>query len=423
MIDSHPTRLKRFEMKRTDHEQSQRINVSFRDLVSEIPRTTYGTFGIYKYPAKFIPQIVAYPIKEFAKKDDVIFDPFAGYGTVGVVSRVYGHDYVLWDLNPLMELIHDTAVMEKPSLDVGSLMTRLKKSKDEFTPKWSRMKYWFPEEFIPMISTAWGYAHSANQEESLLLKIPLVKTTRFFSWSDEKTHKLYKSKFARKKVKELLESDWENQFYAMLEKGMRDLLKGLSEYSRMGPKNVKSTLKSGIDTLSTDLDGEVDMLITSPPYLQAQEYIRSTKLELYWLGYSDADIKELGNKEIPYNPVEEVEINSNTFHKYREQIQEPHLLKLYDRYFHAMIGTFSRIGKRVRNRMCIFVGPAKIRTTKIPIDDILVEHLVHDGWEYEVTYVDTIVSRVMFKSKVNPASGLEDERMKTEHLVVLKKRS
>ncbi|MBS7251898.1 MAG: hypothetical protein KIH08_15105, partial [Candidatus Freyarchaeota archaeon] len=67
-------------------------------MVPEIPTTTYGTFSIYKYPAKFIPQIIAYILKEYAKPGMKVFDPFAGYGTVGVVSRVYGYDYELWDL-------------------------------------------------------------------------------------------------------------------------------------------------------------------------------------------------------------------------------------------------------------------------------------------------------------------------------------
>jgi hypothetical protein len=43
------------------------------------------------------------------------------------------------------------------------------------------------------------------------------------------------------------------------------------------------------------------------------------------------------------------------------------------------------------------------------------------GWKHEITFVDRILSRVMFESKINPASGMEDSRIKTEHLVVLKK--
>jgi len=63
-----------------------RKQVSFRDLAKEIPSTTYGTFGLYGYPAKFIPQVIAYVLNEYAKTGMTVFDPFAGYGTTGVVS-------------------------------------------------------------------------------------------------------------------------------------------------------------------------------------------------------------------------------------------------------------------------------------------------------------------------------------------------
>jgi len=43
------------------------------------------------------------------------------------------------------------------------------------------------------------------------------------------------------------------------------------------------------------------------------------------------------------------------------------------------------------------------------------------GWKHLITYVDPIVSRSMFKSEVNPASGYADSRMATEHLVILKR--
>jgi len=82
-------------------------SILFRNSVPEIKSTTAGTFGIYKYPAKFIPQVIAYIIKQYATPGMSLFDPFAGYGTVGVVARVYGQDYELWDLNPLMQVIHD----------------------------------------------------------------------------------------------------------------------------------------------------------------------------------------------------------------------------------------------------------------------------------------------------------------------------
>jgi len=400
---------------------TNKVSILFRNTIPEIPSTTYGTFAIYKYPAKFIPQVVAYVLKKFAKSGMRIFDPFAGYGTVGIVSKVYGYDYELWDLNPMINIIHDTAVMKKPKVNLMELMKEIKGSREEFIPKWSNLNYWFPEEFIPFLSKTWGFAHSLPDETKYVVLIPLMKVTKYFSYGDEKVHKLYKSKYSRKKIEELLKKNWRYQFYSMLEKEIRLLLKKIWEYNHLNPKEVEYKIKSGIDTLETKLEDNVNILITSPPYLQAQEYIRSTKLELFWLGYDESRVRELSKKEIPYRPVNKIKIYSEKYYKFRDRIKEEHLKTLYDRYFHAILNAFSTLGENTTDYMCIFVGPAKIRTTSIPIDDIVIEHLKEFGWKHVVTYIDTIVSRVMFESSVNPASGEKDSRIKTEHLVVLKK--
>jgi hypothetical protein len=401
---------------------SNKVPILFRNTIPEIPSTTYGTFAIYKYPAKFIPQVIAYVLKRYAKPGMKIFDPFAGYGTVGIVSRVYGYDYELWDLNPIISIIHDTAVMKNPKANLQELMKEIKNSKEEFIPKWSNLNYWFPDEFIPILSRSWGFAHSLTDETKYILLIPLINVTRYFSYADEKVHKLYKSNYSRKKINELLKKDWKSQFYDMLQKEIYKLLKKVWEYNCLNPKQVNYKIKAGIDTLSAKLEEDVNILITSPPYLQAQEYIRSTKLELFWLGYEESYIKELSKKEIPYRTVPEIKIHSEKYYEFREKIKEKHLKTLYDRYFHSILGIFSNLGERVTDYMCIFVGPAKIRTMPIPIDDIIIEHLKEFGWEHEVTFVDKIVSRVMFETDINPASGEKDNRIKTEHLVVLKKK-
>jgi DNA modification methylase len=398
-----------------------KVPIVFRDAVSEIPSTTYGTFSIYKYPAKFIPQVVAYALKMYARPGMRVFDPFAGYGTVGLVAKIYGCDYELWDLNPLIDLIHTTATLENLKVSTQELVEAVRGSQKKFIPKWSNLDYWYPDEFIPILSRAWGLAHSLTDETKYALLIPLIKVTKYFSYADEKVHKLYKSKYSKKKIKELLKINWVNLFYQMLAKEINKLLKKIDEYKQLKPQEVVYRVRAGVDTLFSELEDEVNILVTSPPYLQAQEYIRSTKMELFWLGYDEAYIRELSKKEIPYRPVPEIEIYSSKYHELREKIQEDHLKSLYDRYFHSILSIFARLGEKVTNYMCIFVGPAKMRTTPVPIDDIIIEHLEKFGWKHEITLVDKIVSRVMFETKTNPASGIKDNRIETEHLVVLKK--
>jgi len=405
-------------------EKALTVSILFRKTDGKTPSTTIGVFPLYKYPAKFIPQVPAFVMENYAKKGMCVFDPFAGSGTVGYTARLYGLNYELWDLNPLLEHLHPLCEIKPKPLD-KDLIEAIKTHPQEFLPSWKNLFYWHPEEFVLLLSKAWSFYHfSADESVKKLLLVPLLKLTKHFSYADEKLHKLYKSKHAKEKVERLLKEDYQGLFYRMLERELEKTLQKLSEYQSLKPQKVKSTVKAGVDVLEEDLKEPVNILITSPPYLQAQEYIRSTKLELFWLGYTEEFIQALSKKEIPYREVSAIEVLSETYHTYRKSIEEKYLLRLYDSYFFALLSALERLSQKVSDYMFVFVGPAKVRGQKVPIHEIVVQHLSAKGeWVHEKTYIDRIVSRVMFRAEKNPATGLEDERMEREYLVVLRRRS
>jgi hypothetical protein len=395
--------------------------VRFRDLV-DLPSTTYGTFGLYRYPAKFIPHVVAYIIENYAEPGMTIFDPFAGYGTVGVVSRIYGHDYELWDLNPLLEILHAITTQKPRDIDITALIERMKQSKEDFTPGWSNFDYWFHEEFIPLLAKVWGFYHLINDEYTkLLLTIPLLKVSRLYSYDDMGRMKLSKSPKSVQRIQGLLDTDWENQFFELLKSEVLRISRSLAEYQQLSPKSTKSVIQAGIDSLTFALETDRDILLTSPPYLQSQEYIRHAKMDLFWLGIPEHKIKELRKLEIPYRDVPEVEVHSNTYSSLKKTIDEEHMRRIFERYFWAIIRSLSRLQERIKSFIFIFVGRASLRGKSIPIDKILAEHLVEIGWIHEATLVDKITSRRMFAYGANPATGIIDRRTKTENLVILKR--
>lgn len=394
--------------------------ISFRNMV-EIPSTTYATFGLYRYPAKFIPHVVAYVLENYAKPKMKIFDPYAGYGTVGVISKLYGYDYEMWDINPMLKILHSISTMKPKSIDVDKVMKELQNSKEQFIPDWDALDYWFPGEILSFLYKKWGYYHSLKDKNTkLILTIPLLKTTRYFSYDDSQRQKLSKSKRSQEKIRKLLSSDWKSKFYIMLEKEINNVIQGIEEYQNLNPKKTKGKVRT-VDTLTSKLTEKKDILITSPPYLQSQEYMRQAKLDLYWLNFSQKKIKELSKLEIPYRDVEPIEIKSKTYMKYRNEIKEPHIQKVFDRYFWATLGSFTRLQKNITKYMFIFVGHSSTRGQAIPIDRIFIEHLKNYGWVHEKTLSDTIVSRRLFAYKVNPASKINDPRTPVENLIILKR--
>lgn len=396
-------------------------DVIFRDLV-DLPSTTYGTFGLYRYPAKFIPHVVAYVLEKYGQPSMKVFDPFAGYGTVGTVSRIYGNDYEMWDLNPIIETIHEITLLKPRKTDVSELIRSIRKSKEEFIPQWSRFEYWFTPEFIPLLSRVWGHYHAIDDNYTkLLLTIPLLKVSRNYSFDDMGRMKLSKSPMSKNRVDNLLSKDWETEFFVSLSSEIKLILKRLKEYQTLSPKNTPAKVRGGVDTLNTKLDEEKDILITSPPYLQSQEYIRQAKMDLYWLGHNDREIRKLSKLEIPYRDVEETQISSETYLKIRNAIEEDHIRKTFDRYFHGVLGAFNRLEKKVNSFLMLFVGRASMRGKPVPIDRIFAEHFSNIGWKHETTLIDTIVARRMFSYQKNPATAIEDDRTSSEYLVVLRR--
>ncbi|HOE70225.1 MAG TPA: hypothetical protein PLE10_05795 [Brevefilum sp.] len=388
----------------------------------EIPSTTYATFALYRYPAKFIPQVIAYALTEYGKAGMSVLDPFAGYGTVGTTAKIYGFDYELWDLNPLLNHIHPISIMPPIDLDEKRLIKDMMAYSKPFLPDWQNIKYWHDEVFLDMLTKSWGYYHSLNnEEEKRLLLIPLIKATRYFSYNDEKRQKLSRSPYSLKRINNLKSTIWQIKFFELIANELLKIKNNLIEYQNLRPMNVNGVIKGGINSLKSDLNHNINFLITSPPYLQAQEYIRATKMDLFWLGYSEETIRKLSKLEFPYQNVPATNILSNSYYKYLENITERHMREIYTGYFFGVLGTLSKLQERITDRMFLFVGPATIRTVPIPIDDIFIEHFVNLGWKHEITLIDTIISRNMFFYKENPATGKKDNRMKTEHLIVLKK--
>lgn len=274
--------------------------VSFRELVPEIDDTGYLTHAIYAYPAKFIPQIVRYAINTYTKEADWIIDPFAGSGTVGVESYLCRRNAVLFDLNLLLNHIMPLKVYSgKEPLNEADLFRRLaamRAGNHRFTPAWSNVDYWYAPEMLEVLSYYWGFIHNTDDDVfSSIIKAALLKASKRFSNTEDRTPKLARSKRKLNAIEELLNANWREQLDKMVHSLSLKTLRNLNDFvcavrKPHLPQHYNENMpeiqwQGGVDSSYITVPRECDALITSPPYLQAQEYIRSTKMELFWLGH------------------------------------------------------------------------------------------------------------------------------------------
>ena len=390
--------------------------ISFRELVTSIPSTTYASHGMYYYPARFIPQVVRWAIEKYTNPGDSVLDPFAGSGTVGVEAMITGRDATCVDLSPMLQYLIDGKTYLNPSLqELLRLGEDIVNSNIEYIPKWTKMDYWYPDEIYSILRKMWGGYY---QNPNPIILLALLKTSKKFSYGDDQVPKLFKSKKKVEIISDILQKDYKNAIFSFFLKTVEENYNyslGFSRYYKGGKLNIVADT----DMVDYDLKGEYDMLLTSPPYGQAHEYIRSVKLELGWLGYDDTKIKELGKHEIPYNKnVPDITINSETLKIYLEQIKGG--IKNYAiTYFRSILYILDKCMLRLKpgGTAAIFVGNATFSGIEFPFHQIFREHFESRGYIYESLLEDHIVSHKLFIGRKN----LSPNGMKTEYLLIMKK--
>lgn len=403
--------------------------ISFRNEESYIKSTTYLTHSIYYYPAKFIPHVVKYIIKHYSQKGDTVADPFAGSGTVGLEAYLNNRNAYLLDLSPLLNHIIPVKIpVSQPALSVSVLknyLAELKLSAEfSFDPAWQTIDYWYDPDILTFLKQKWGWLK--NSENNIYIRVieaNLVKLSKYFSYAEHRMPKLFRSKHKTAFMDELLQSDWKQKFYNMLEKSSIDTLKDINDLLRE-TRGYAETVEfhGGVDTPNYVIprDKIFDLVITSPPYLQAQEYFRTIKMDLFWLGHTEEEIKELSKLEIPYRKPDNI-VHTETLDGIRDKLSDkPNLCRMLDSYFCYVIRGLDTAMSHLRTggKACIFIGNPTVDGNPVEIWRICAEYFLDNGYQYLEVFDDEIKSRQLFGLKRN---NKNPNGMKSEYLLVLEK--
>ncbi len=187
-----------------------------QELKNEIPSTTYLTHAIHNvYPAKFIPQVPRFVIKKFNLKAKVILDPFAGSGTTAVESLLTGNSNISNDINPITKILVEVKTLKLNPRDYFYYLDRLNyhtssmaKNEYPYIPKWENLGYWYPAEILSSLTKIWGYIHNIDEDEANIkniLKVSALYISRKYSYGEDESPKLFKSKQKTEKMKELVD--------------------------------------------------------------------------------------------------------------------------------------------------------------------------------------------------------------------------
>ncbi|MHA1969774.1 MAG: DNA methyltransferase [Candidatus Hodarchaeales archaeon] len=469
---------------------------AFKKTFSDkIPPINFLTHNLYSYPAKFIPHVPFYTISKYLKNDNsIVLDPFAGSSSTAIEALRLGHNCICIDINPLtnfltevktqkinFELNEDFSEKIEPytipedkvtqefdlvKYDLRNFMTKLKHNETLFFPTWSNIDHWYPEEFKQVLAGVWGFIYSyENQftrEFQNLVKLSALYLSRYLSYGARDVPKLFKSKrrikqidVLRKKIHkkpELPYKVFQDKLVANF-KQMKNLSTALIE-KNVSPqyeyilndetvKSKKEELRKIICLGEVDIssyefsieDSFIDLIITSPPYIYAQEYMRSTKLDLYWLNLADdSRIRELTKKELGNKRITDTSIIMNKLRNIGSFLTISRILEKKEKdkygkngkyipavfnYFYDMYLIIEKLHEKLKSNgiFGLFIGNPTVLGHLVPCHNIFNEIFQDIGFKIVEIGYDQITSPRLLKGRKNESP----QGMKAEWLIIAKK--
>ncbi len=200
-------------------------------------------------------------------------------------------------------------------------------------------------------------------------------------------------------------------------------MKSLSEYLNGNNNYVKVFQGDARDT-STILNQhrikKVDFIITSPPYINAQDYFRSYKFELWWLGLATPEeVKSLNRQAIGTENISGDNYNfipkskNDLLNKILGKIWKINKKKVYivHNYFENMRSIFTEAYKilKTRGHFCLITGNNTICGVQIPTYKIL-SHIAEDnGFKLTEICKDKIRNRALPPNRNHNGGIIKEE--------------
>lgn len=257
--------------------------------------------SVHPYPAKMAPEIALKALQSLPP-GSVVLDPMCGGGTVLEEAAILGHHPIGFDIDPLAVLIAKVATMVEVPRNLHQRVERLLDDARGVpgrgnVPTWisndpaSRqfVEFWFAKrqqhQLHKLISLIGAGRSKWVQIAKLAISRTIITKSGGASLAADTSHsRPHRVRCAN-----------EYDVYSGFQKSIRHIETVLHQRSRL----VQSHVYRGDARNLRRLDrASVDLVVTSPPYVNAIDYLRGHRLSLVWLGYPYSRLKGLHGRYV-----------------------------------------------------------------------------------------------------------------------------
>ena len=341
--------------------------------------------AIHAFAAKFPAQLPRHFIEGLSEPGELVLDPMAGSGSTMLEGWLTGRKVVGVDLDPLAArqcrakttwvapgVVEETGQRvladARRRVEVDHPLESFRGELDDATNAF--LDYWFlPETQVELAALAVEIREEADPILRNLLEVLFSATIVTKSGGVSRARDLAHSRPHRVADKR------PRSPFRMFDNQVRHAARAFAETPDMGGERG--------DVIAADsrnlplADNSVDLIVTSPPYANALDYMRAHKFSLVWLGQRVSELSGLRGKYIGaerQSGDEAVPLPGDAQHAIASlsEVDRPksRVLARYLREMRQAIGEMHRVLRPARAAI-IVVGPSTMRGQRIATQDYL----------------------------------------------------
>lgn len=337
--------------------------------------------NIYSYHAKFNPIIPNKYIKKYSKENDIILDPFCGSGTTLLEGLKLKRDVIGIDISPIAFLNSKvkTNFYNRNEFETYLYDILNDKKIEPLIPNFPDKDIWYNKQTLIDLGKINKKINSIKVEKYknlfLLILLSILKNC-------SRNRETWNIGYIADNC--LPNKDKNINVYNTFERKCKTVIKSINEEEyQNSSKCILSDVKL-INNLS------VDLVVTSPPYPFAVDFIKYHRLALYWLGEN-------------VNVLSEKEIGARNKRSKRNSTEE-----FYDEMYKVYIHVMKMVKKN--GYWCMTIANTTKKNEKIKFIDWTIQLFESNNWLL-----------VEDKTRELQHQTMGQKRIKTESILVFKK--
>ena len=238
------------------------------------------------YRACYKPQLPAYFIKKFCKSESIIYDPFMGRGTTLIEAQLHGHRVIGNDVNPLSRILIYPRLNPPTLAEIEKRLQEINLSTDVEIDE--ELLVFFHEDTLQEIC-GWRAYFQQPQRDVVDAWLQMVACTRltghssgFFSVFTLPPN-LAASVTSQRRINEKRNQEPEyRDTKALMHRKSKQLLRhSLPDHFF---RDDASLFTQSADRTPQIEDESVDLVVTSPPFLDTIDYTQDNWLRMWFCG-------------------------------------------------------------------------------------------------------------------------------------------